>query len=109
MTSKDVQKIVLSKYEKGDGTTKVFQDLNGTVSLSMIKRWCRRIRESGSIILSKPLGCLRIIRTKGAIEKVKPRLNRCDLVSPRKLTRELGISRSSVQRILKNGQKSSSL
>ena len=46
MKSKDVQKVVLSKYEKGDGTTKVFQDLNGTISLSTIERWCRRIRES---------------------------------------------------------------
>ena len=31
MKSKDVQKVVLSKYEKGDGTTKIFQDLNGTI------------------------------------------------------------------------------
>ena len=30
MKSKDLQKIVLSKYEKDNGTTKVLQDLNGT-------------------------------------------------------------------------------
>ena len=105
MESKNVQKVVLSKYEKDDGTTKIFQDLNGAISLSTIKRWRRRTLESGSINLSKPLGCLRIIRTKGAIEKVKTRLNRRDLVSSRKLTRELGISRSNVQRILKNDLK----
>ena len=91
-----MEKIVLSKYEKGDGTTKIFQDLNGTISLSTIERWCRRIRESGSINLSKSPGHPRIIRTKGAIEKVKTPLNLCNLVSSRKLAHELGISQSSV-------------
>ena len=33
MKSKDMQKVVLSKYEKRDGATKILQDLNGTVSL----------------------------------------------------------------------------
>ena len=105
MKSKDMQKVVLSKYEKGDGTTKIFQDLNDTISLSMIQRWCRRLYESGSINLSKTPGRARIIRTKGAIEKVKTPLNRPNLVSSRKLARQLGISRSSVQRILKNDLK----
>ena len=38
MKSKDLQKLVLSKYEEGDGTTKIFQDLNGTISLPTIER-----------------------------------------------------------------------
>ena len=38
MKSKDLQKVILSRYEKGDGTTKIFQDLKGTISLSMIGR-----------------------------------------------------------------------
>ncbi|CAM4805183.1 unnamed protein product [Rotaria magnacalcarata] len=29
MKSKDIQKLVLSKYENGDGPTKIFRDLNG--------------------------------------------------------------------------------
>ena len=37
MKSKDMQKVVVSKYEKGDGTTKIFQDLTGTLSLSTIE------------------------------------------------------------------------
>ena len=32
MKDENVQKVVLSKYEKGDGTTKIFQDLNGTIN-----------------------------------------------------------------------------
>ena len=102
MKSKDLQNLVLSKYKNGDGTTKIFQDLNGIISLSTVERWCRIIRESGSINLSKPSGRPRTIRTKGAIQKVKARLNRQKLVSSRKLARELGISRTTVQRILKN-------
>ena len=71
MKSKHVQKFVLSTYENGDGATKIFQDLNSTISLSTIERWCRRILESGSINLSKSSARPRIIRTKGGIEKVK--------------------------------------
>ena len=100
-----MQQVVLSKYQKGDGIMKVFQDLKGTISLSTIKRWCRRILESGSINLSKPSGLPRIIRTKETVEKVKTRLNPRHLVSSRNLACEVGISRSSVQRIFKNDLK----
>ena len=92
MKSKDVQKLVVSKYEKGDGTTKIFQDLNGTTSLSTIERWCRRIPESGSINLSEPPDRPRIIRSKGAIEKMKTPLNRRNLLASRKLARQLDMS-----------------
>ena len=92
MKSKDMQKVLLSKYAKGDGTAKIFQDLNNAISLSMFERWCRRIRQSGSINLSKPSGHPRIIQTNQAIEKVKIPLNRRNLVSSRKLARQLSIS-----------------
>ena len=105
MKSKDLQKAVRSMYEKGDGTRKIFQELNSTIPLWIIERWCRRIRESGSINLSKLPGSPRIIRTRGAIEKVKTPSNQRNLVSSRKLARELGISRSSVQGILRNNLK----
>ena len=84
---------------------KIFQDLNGTISISTIERWCRRFRQNDPINLFKPPSRPRIIRTKGAVEKMKTPLNRRNLVSSRKLPRELGISRSSVQRMLKNDLK----
>ena len=105
MKSKDVQKVALSKYEKGDGATKIFLELNGTIRLSTMERWCRRIRQSGSINVSKLLGRPRILRTKGTIEKMKTRLNPRNLVSFRKLACQLSISRSSVQRTPKNNLK----
>ncbi|CAM4965267.1 unnamed protein product [Rotaria socialis] len=102
MKSKDIQKLVLSKYENGDGLTKIFRDLNGTLSLATIERWCKSIRDTGCINLSKPPGHPRTIRTNANIQKVKHRLERRRTVSSRKLSRELGISRMSVRRVLKN-------
>ena len=61
MKSKDLQKLVLSKYENGDGTTKIFPGLNGAICLSMAERCCRRICEVNSINLVNLLGCSRTI------------------------------------------------
>ncbi|CAF1183602.1 unnamed protein product [Rotaria magnacalcarata] len=102
MKSKDFQNLVLSKYRSGDGSTKLFRDFNGLIGLRTTERWCKHIRDTGSINLSSPLGCHRIIQTKGAIQKVKSRLEHWKPVSSRKVARELGISRTSAQRILKN-------
>ncbi|CAM4811156.1 unnamed protein product [Rotaria magnacalcarata] len=102
MKSKDFQNLVLSKYQSGDGPTKIFRDLNGLISLRTIERWCKNIRDTGSINLSSPPRCHRIIRTKGAIQKVKNRLEHRKPVSSRKVARELGISRTSARRIFKN-------
>ena len=102
MKSKDIQKLVLSKYEKGEGPSEIFQHLNGTVSLITIKRWCKMVRETGTIQLSKSPGRPRTVRTKESIRKVKARLNRKRKVSIRKLIHELDISYGSVRRILKN-------
>ncbi|CAF1934896.1 unnamed protein product [Rotaria magnacalcarata] len=69
MKSKDLQKLVLSKYENGDSTSKIFNDLNGSVSYHTIRRWCKMIRERGSIDLSHPPGRPPIVRTKVMIRK----------------------------------------
>ena len=102
MKSKDLQKLVLSKYEKGEGPSEIFRHLNGALCLRTVKRWCKMIREAGSIELSTSPGRSRTIRTKESIKKVKHRLNRKKKVTSRKLAVELNISRTSVRRILKN-------
>ena len=101
MKSKDLQKLVLSKYEKGGGPSDIFQHLNGALCLRTVKRWCKMIRETGSIELSTSPGRARTIRTKESLQKVKNRLNRKKKVTSRKLAVELNISRTSVRRILK--------
>ncbi|CAF1494370.1 unnamed protein product [Adineta ricciae] len=102
MKSKDVQNIVLSKYQNGDTPTEIYRDLNGGVGLATIKRWCQMIRRSGGIKLASPPGRPRIVRTKENIRKVKNRLRRKKRVSARKLSMELDISDRSVRRILRN-------
>ena len=54
MKSKDFQKLVLSKYETGQIPKKIFEDLNVAVSYPTDKRWCKMIRKTGVIDLSKP-------------------------------------------------------
>ncbi|CAF5217914.1 unnamed protein product [Rotaria magnacalcarata] len=75
MKSKDLQKLVLFKYENGwengDSASKIFNDLNGLFSYRTIRRWCTMIRERGSIDLSHPPGRPPIVRTKAMIRKVK--------------------------------------
>ena len=102
MKSKEFQKLVLSKYQNGNGPTKIFRDLNGSVNLRTIERWCKAVGDTGSINLSSPLGRQRTIRTKGNIQKNKHRLERRKSVSSRKTDRQLSISRISVRRILRN-------
>ncbi|CAF3257917.1 unnamed protein product [Rotaria socialis] len=102
MKSKDLQNILLSKYQNGDTPTKMFRDLNGGIGLRTIKRWCQMILQSGSITLSSPPGCPRLARAKGNIRKIKNRLRRNKRVSARKLSLELDISETRVRRILKS-------
>jgi len=74
MKSKDLQNIVLSKYQNSDTPTKIFHDLNGGIGLATIKRWCQMIRQTGSITLSSPPGCPSLARRKSNIQKVKHQL-----------------------------------
>ena len=76
MKSKDLQKVVLSKYQKGDTPKQIYHDLNGGLGLRTIERWCQMIWRSGTITLSKPPGGPRLARTKENIQKVKNRLRR---------------------------------
>ena len=57
MKSKDLQKLLLFKYEAGQRSKKIFEDLNGAMSYRTVKRWCKMIWETGAIDLSKPSAC----------------------------------------------------
>ena len=67
MKGKDLQKLVLSKYEAEQTPKKVFQDLNGAMSSPTVKRWRKMIRKTGTIDSSEPSGCHRTVHTKAAI------------------------------------------
>ena len=51
MNSKDLQNIVLSKYQKCDTPTEVHRHFNDGISLLTTKSWCQMIRHSDSIQL----------------------------------------------------------
>ena len=103
MQSKDLQNIVLSKYQNGDTPTKIYHDLSGVTGLRAIKQWCQMICQTGTINLSSLPGCPRLVRTKANIKKVKDHLRRKSRVSTRKIAMELDILRIGVPQILKNG------
>ena len=49
MKRKDLQKLVLYKYEAGQTPKKIFDDLNGAMSYRIVEHWCWMIREIGAI------------------------------------------------------------
>ena len=102
MKSTDLQNIVISKRQNGDGSTKIFRNLSGGLCLKTVKRCCKMIDQTGTVSTSRSPGCPRIKRTSVTIEKVKNRLNGGGRLSARKLSNELKLSRTSIQRILKD-------
>ena len=48
MKSKDLQNIVLSKYQKDDTPTEIHRHLNSEISLATNIRWCQVIRQSAT-------------------------------------------------------------
>ena len=100
MKNKDIQKIVLLKYENGDRPSKIVRDLAGAVSLRTIWIWIKMIKDNMAIDLSAPAGGTRTARTKGNIRQVKYRINRKKRNSARKIAKDLAISESTVRRIL---------
>ncbi|XP_065665656.1 uncharacterized protein LOC136087078 [Hydra vulgaris] len=103
MKFKDLQKFVLSKYQNGDGPSKIFADNKGVIGFRTINRWCQMIREEGSIEMKCLSGGPRSVRTNANIQKIRSRLKRKKRISTRKLANKLNISRTSVQRMLQKG------
>ena len=105
MKSEDLQNLVLSKYKDGQSCIKVHEDLHGSVGLSTVERWCKMIRDTGKITLFKSTGRLRTVRTAANIRKVKHRHDRLQVFLCRKIARNLRLSRTSAQTILKDDLK----
>ena len=101
MKSKDIHKVVKTRYENGDSPAKIYRDLVGAVSLPTIKLWIKIINTTRSFTMSSSPDCLSMVRTKAVIVKVKNRLNQKKRVSTRKLTKEMNTSRRNIQRILR--------
>ena len=105
MKSNDLQNLVLSKYKDGQSCIKIHEDFHGLVGLSTVERWYKMIRDTRKIMLFKSTGLLRTVRTAANIRKVKHQHDRLQVFSCRKIARDLRISRTSAQRILKDDLK----
>ena len=105
MKSKDLQKLVLSKYETEQTPKKIFEDLNSAMSYAIVERWCKMIWETAIIDLSKPSDCHRTVRTKVAIQKIKRKSKGDKRISCRKSVLEMNMSFSSAYRILRKDLK----
>ena len=94
MKSKDPQKLVLSKYELGQIPMTIFEDLNVAVSHRTLEQWCKMIRKTGAIDLSKlyTYTCHRTIPTKTIIQKIERQSKDGKRISLRKLALEMDIS-----------------
>lgn len=91
-----------SKYQNGDGTTKIFRNLSDDLSLKTVKKWRRMIDDYGAIELSYSPTRPHLPRTPEAIQRVKKRMNRKKRMSGQILSHELGISETTIRRILKD-------
>ena len=76
MKTKNLQNVVLSKYQNDDTPTKIYHNFSGAIGLRTIKRWYQMIHQISAISLSSPPGCPRLVRTKANIKKVNNRLRR---------------------------------
>ena len=95
MKSKDLQKPVLSKYEAGQTPKKIFENLNNAVRYPIVKQWCKMIRDTGAIDLSKPSACHRTVLMKAPIQKIKEKSKGSKRISCRKLAFEMDMPFSS--------------
>jgi transposase len=102
MKSKDLQKLVFSKQQNGEGLAKICRDLDVLIGYRTIRRWCKMISETGSINLSSSTGRVRTARSKAAIRKGKSHVKREKPLSARRIALELEISERSVRRILRD-------
>ena len=71
MKHESLQNLVKSKHNNGETPTKIFQDLNGAVSLSTVKRWLNIINETGELKSKNPPGKKCSTCTRKIIRKVK--------------------------------------
>ena len=95
MKSPVLRDLVISKTQKGFSPQRIFEDLEGSVTLDTIKRWRREYKRSGKTQGCHSPGRKRTIRTPALIHKVKQKKGK----SSRVLSRELRVSRTSIRRI----------
>lgn len=99
MKSEEIRNLVLSKLQNDEMPTKIFRDLCGMVSLATIKKW-KAMYQQGEDVAGSRYVRPATAATQQNLKKVES-LSRKKL-SSRKIARKLGISKSTVLRVLRN-------
>ena len=102
MKTNEVQKLVHSYFKSKESPSKIFRDLKDILSRAIAFKCSNMIRKTGNIKTSHLPSCSRIFSTKKMIQKVNGHLICKKSIFMRKLSRELKVFKSFVQRILKN-------
>lgn len=101
MKRKDVRELVLRLYNDGRNGSKTHKHVRGIVSKRTVYSWIKSIKTCGNIDLKSLTGRPRVIRTKALIHKVKQRLSQTKRVLSRSLARELHVSHTTMNRLIK--------
>ena len=99
----NIQNLLLSNYQNDNGTTKIFRDHNGSVTLRTAERWCKTVRDTDSINLSSPPDRVREpFEQRGNSQKINTsnRVTKVPLITNNRSSLG-GISSLSIRRILK--------
>lgn len=103
MKSEDVQRIVLRLHNKGLSCRQITEHLGGEIGKTTVNRWIKMFKETGEISLKTPPGRDRSKRTNELKKRIKVHLTRTKKrLSTRKLARINNVSRSTMQRLIKD-------
>lgn len=75
MKSKDLSKIVFSKYQHGDCSIKIFRNRKAGFSLKMVERRCKMTRTNSGFKRLKSLGPRRTVWTKENNQRIRNQMN----------------------------------
>jgi inhibitor of nuclear factor kappa-B kinase subunit alpha len=96
------RELVVKLFLKNEPPRDIFKKLKVLgVNRRFIFRTIKRFKETGSWKISPKPGLKRSVRTPHAVKLVRERIRRNPNQSGRKMARQLGVSQSSMQRILK--------
>ena len=103
MKHEGVRKIVLRLHEQGLSSRKIMEHLGGQISKTTVNRWVKMFQKSGKSNLKYSPGRKRPKRTKRLIKQVKVHfLQAKTKKSTRKLAKTYNVSRSTMQRVIKD-------
>src|SRR5690349_21453386 len=99
----DLRRLIVRAFERGERQADIFERLKSDgVSRQLISLTIKRWRDAGSIADRPRIGRPRTVRTPERIKAVRARIRRIPRRSQRKLASQMGASRSSIQRIIKD-------